>query len=86
MQTRRAARVAADEAAALESASAHAVLFSEDRGASRMWLDPDAKAALRVVGTGMRSLVDGAVEVVSPGAGASANAGLLSCAGLPSET
>jgi hypothetical protein len=77
MQTRRAARVAAEEdEAALESASAHAVLFSQDLWRQHLWrlLDPESKAALRLVSKGMRSQVDAAVEVVaSPSHGASAN-------------
>ncbi|KAG1679522.1 hypothetical protein FOA52_011123 [Chlamydomonas sp. UWO 241] len=73
MQTRRAAR---EEAAAIESVSAHAVLLSEDLVCQQLWrwLDADAKAALRVMNKRMRSLVDGAVQVVaSPSSGASAN-------------
>ncbi|KAG1679525.1 hypothetical protein FOA52_011126 [Chlamydomonas sp. UWO 241] len=64
-----------DEAAALEFASTHAVLLSEDLLHQQLWrwLDADAKAALRVVSKGTRSLVDGAVQVVaSPSSGASA--------------
>jgi hypothetical protein len=76
MQTRR-ARVATEEAdAALESASAHAVLLSQDLWHQHLWrwLDADAKAALRVVSKGMRSQVDAAVEVVaSPSTGAYEN-------------
>jgi hypothetical protein len=77
MQTRRAVRVAADEAAALESASAHAVLFSQDLWHQHLWswLDPESKAAMRLVSKDMRIQVDAAVEVVaSPSSGASANA------------
>ncbi|KAG1679527.1 hypothetical protein FOA52_011128 [Chlamydomonas sp. UWO 241] len=58
-----------------EYASAHAVLLSEDLLHQQLsrWLDSDAKAALRVVCKGTRSLVDGAVQVVaSPSSGASA--------------
>jgi hypothetical protein len=78
MHTRRAARVAAEEAdAALESASAREqVLFSEDLWTQQLWrwLDPDAKAALRAVSKGMRIQVDWAVEVLaSRSSGASAN-------------
>jgi hypothetical protein len=75
MQTRRAAPVAAEEAA-LDSASAHAVLFSQDLWHQHlwMWLDPASKAALRVVSKAMRGQVDAAVEVVaSPSSGASEN-------------
>ncbi|KAG1656423.1 hypothetical protein FOA52_009638 [Chlamydomonas sp. UWO 241] len=65
-----------DEAAALEFASAHAVLLSEDLLHQQLWrwLDADAKASLRVVNKRMRSLVDGAVQVLAtPSSGASAN-------------
>jgi hypothetical protein len=74
MQTHSDADVPADEA--MDYASAHAVLLSEDLFCQQLWrwLDADAKAALRVVSKGMRSLVDGAVQVVaSPRSGASAN-------------
>ncbi|KAG1679540.1 hypothetical protein FOA52_011142 [Chlamydomonas sp. UWO 241] len=70
MQTRGARRV---EAAAQ---SAHAVLLSEDLMQNQLWrwLDADSKAAMRLVSKLMRSLVDGAVKVVSsPSTGATAN-------------
>jgi hypothetical protein len=74
IQTHSDVDVPADET--IEFASAHAVLLSEDLFCQQLWrwLDADAKAALRVVSKGMRSLVDGAVQVVaSPSSGASAN-------------
>ncbi|KAG1679521.1 hypothetical protein FOA52_011122 [Chlamydomonas sp. UWO 241] len=72
MQTRRAAR---EEAAAIDSVSVHAVLLCEDLVRQQLWrwLDADSKTALRLVCKVMRSLVDGAVQVVaSPSSGASA--------------
>ncbi|KAG1672446.1 hypothetical protein FOA52_013232 [Chlamydomonas sp. UWO 241] len=74
MRTRTAARLAAEEAAALETASAREVLLSEDLF-DVLWpcLDPPTKAALRGVSRSLRRLVDGLVEVVaSPSAGFSA--------------
>ncbi|KAG1656424.1 hypothetical protein FOA52_009639 [Chlamydomonas sp. UWO 241] len=59
----------------MEFASAHAVLLSEDLWHQQLWrwLDADATATLRVVSKDMRSLVDGAVQVVAnPRSGASA--------------
>jgi hypothetical protein len=74
MQTRRAVKLAAEQAATAASASAHAVLFSQD-----LWLvlwpslDAPAKAALRGVCSAMRRQVDGSIEVVaSPRSGFSA--------------
>ncbi|KAG1679520.1 hypothetical protein FOA52_011121 [Chlamydomonas sp. UWO 241] len=64
------------KAADYESVSAHAVFLSEDLVHQQLlrWLDAGAKAALRLVCKGIRSLVDGAVQVVStPSSGASAN-------------
>ncbi|KAG1656410.1 hypothetical protein FOA52_009388 [Chlamydomonas sp. UWO 241] len=64
MQTRKAARVAAEaDPQAAATASTHAVLFSEDLFLQPLWpsLDRDSKRALRVVCTTMRSLVDDAV-------------------------
>ncbi|KAG1663338.1 hypothetical protein FOA52_004100 [Chlamydomonas sp. UWO 241] len=61
--TRQSARLAAAEEA---SASAHAVLLSQDL-ISRVWpwLDRESKAALRGVSSAMRRLVDGSIEVVA---------------------
>ncbi|KAG1663342.1 hypothetical protein FOA52_004104 [Chlamydomonas sp. UWO 241] len=63
MQTRQSARLAAAEEA---SASAHAVLLSQDL-LSRVWpwLDRESKAALRGVSSAMQRLVDGSIEVVA---------------------
>ncbi|KAG1676730.1 hypothetical protein FOA52_005019 [Chlamydomonas sp. UWO 241] len=69
------ANLAVEEAAAALDAARSAVLLSEDLWHQQLWrwLDADAKAALRVVCKGMRSLVDSAVQVVaSPSPGASA--------------
>jgi hypothetical protein len=60
LQTRKVARLAAAEAAASVTASAHAVLFSLDLWLEPWpWMDRDSKAALRGVSIAMRRLVDG---------------------------
>ncbi|KAG1672420.1 hypothetical protein FOA52_013205 [Chlamydomonas sp. UWO 241] len=76
MRTRTAARLAAEETAALETAPAREVLLS-----GVLWpsLDAATKAALRGVSRTMRRLVDGSVVVVaSPNVGISAAVELAS--------
>jgi hypothetical protein len=67
MQTRHAARLAAEADAATTFQSAHAVLLSPDLCSQQLWrwLDRDSKRALRGVSTALRGLVDGAIEVVA---------------------
>ncbi|KAG1681003.1 hypothetical protein FOA52_009962 [Chlamydomonas sp. UWO 241] len=67
MQAEIAAPLADLEAVAHATAVAHAVLLSPDLCSQQLWrwLDRDSKIALRVVCKAMRSLVDGAVEVVT---------------------
>ncbi|KAG1680181.1 hypothetical protein FOA52_000294 [Chlamydomonas sp. UWO 241] len=78
MQTRRSTRHAAqaesDAIASAASASAHAVLLSQDLWVELWrWMDPSSKVALRSVSKAMRRQVDGAVAVVSsPASGFSA--------------
>lgn len=88
MQTRHAARLAAETEAAIAFESAHAVLLSPDLCSQQLWrwLDRDSKRALRGVSTALRGLVDGAIEVVaSPSEGFSApelNTTLRLCPGV----
>jgi hypothetical protein len=72
MQAPQAHAEEAAAAAALATALAHAVIFSEDLWRQHLWrwLDPGAKAALRFVSKRMRDQVDATVEVVqSPSSG-----------------
>ncbi|KAG1680185.1 hypothetical protein FOA52_000298 [Chlamydomonas sp. UWO 241] len=66
MQTRRSAQAESDAIASAASASAHAVLLSQDLWVElQRWMDPSSKVALRSVSKAMRRQVDGAVAVGS---------------------